>query len=129
MCYLITLAGVYNLLLVIFHLLFWRMFKWKTDLRKLGFANKAIIQILNIQLIYYFLVVAIICFAFPEELVKTNLGRFFLFSNAMFWLIRTLQQFVFLRVKNIFVNYLTVYFFLGVVIFSIPLIKYYFHQV
>jgi len=95
----IIFLGFYNLLFAVFHLLFWRLFKWNKEVQKLSFANRGIIQILNIQIIYYFVAVAIVCFCFTNELLTTNLGKFFLLGNSLFWAIRLVQQYIFLR-KN-----------------------------
>lgn len=116
---LILLCGFYNLGFVVFHLLFWRIFHWKKDLAHLTFANRAIMQILNVQIIYYFLFAAAICFLFPTELATTALGRFFLAGNAGFWLVRTMQQFVFLRYNHVLIHTLTAIFFLGAILFGL----------
>ncbi len=50
----IIICGIYSFLFGIFHLFFWRFFKWKKDLAKLSQVNKGIVQILNIQLIFSF---------------------------------------------------------------------------
>lgn len=119
----VLLCGLYNIGFAIFHLFFWYLFGWKKDLGKLTVANRAIMQILNIQLIYYFLFVAAICFLFTVELTTTGFGRFFLGGNALFWLIRTIQQFVFLRYRHYAIHILTIVFFLGMVLFVLPLIQ------
>jgi hypothetical protein len=75
--------------------LFWKLFDWRNELKKVSFANKAILQIANIQLIFFFLFVAIVCFLFPDELHDTALGKFFLLGISFFWLVRTIQQFIF----------------------------------
>ena len=96
----IFICGVYNILFALFHLGFWKMFQWDKDLKKLSFANKGIMQILNIQICYYFIFTATICFVFPTELLTTSLGNWFLVGNSLFWLIRMIQQFIFLRANH-----------------------------
>jgi hypothetical protein len=115
-------CGFYNLALALFHCAFWRVFKWNHDLKKISFANRGIIQILNIQIIYIFIVVALICFLFPVELLSTEFGKIFLGANALFWLIRTIQQFVFLRADNYKIHILTVIFTAGTLLFAIPVL-------
>jgi len=61
------------------------------DLKKLLFANRGIMQILNVQIIYFFLFVAFVCIAFPAELLNTKLGNVFLLGCSLFWLLRTLS--------------------------------------
>lgn len=88
----------------------------------LSFANKAIVQILNIRIIYLFLFVASICFIYPNELLNSNLGKAFLAGNSIFWLGRTIEQFIFLKVRNKYVHILTLIFIVGAIIFALPLV-------
>ena len=120
----IIFLGFYNLLFAVFHLLFWRLFKWNKEMQKLSFANRGIIQILNIQIIYYFVAVAIVCFCFTNELLTTNLGKFFLLGNSLFWVIRLVQQYIFLRKNSFVIHILAVLFLLGAVLFFLPLLYY-----
>ena len=120
----IIFLGFYNLLFAVFHLLFWRLFKWNKEMQKLSFANRGIIQILNIQIIYYFVAVAIVCFCFTNELLTTNLGKFFLLGNSLFWAIRLVQQYMFLRKNSFVIHILAVLFLLGAVLFFLPLLYY-----
>lgn len=117
----IFICGLYNIAFALFHLGFWKMFQWNTDLKKLSFANKGIMQILNIQLCYYFILTAIICFVFPTELLTTKFGNWFLIGSSTFWLIRTIQQFIFLRVNNYKIHLLTFIFLIGTVLFLLPI--------
>lgn len=118
----IIFLGFYNLLFAVFHLLFWRLFKWNKEVQKLSFANRGIIQILNIQIIYYFVAVAIVCFCFTNELLNTHLGKVFLLGNSLFWIIRLVQQYIFLRKNSFVIHILAVLFLLGAVLFFLPLL-------
>ncbi|MDQ1102267.1 hypothetical protein [Chryseobacterium sp. SORGH_AS_1048] len=80
----IVICGIYSFLFGIFHLFFWRFFKWKKELAKLSLVNKGVVQILNIQLIFFFFSMAFICFFFTKELVETSLGKTFLVVNSGF---------------------------------------------
>lgn len=104
------ICGFYNIAFALFHTGFWKIFHWNGELKKLSFANKAIMQILNIQIIYYFVFTAVICFAFSTELLITKLGNWFLMGTSLFWLIRTLQQFIFLRANHYKIHLLTLIF-------------------
>jgi len=119
---LVLLCGFYSFGFAIFHASFWKIFHWNSDLKKLSFANKAIMQLLNVQIIYYFIFVAFICFVFPAELLTTKLGSLFLGGTSFFWLIRTIQQFVFLRANHFKIHILTIIFFLGTVLFALPIL-------
>jgi len=118
----IFLCGMYSLGFAVFHTQFWRLFDWKHDLSKLTIANKAIMQIANLRLIYFFLFVAATCFIFPEALATTPLGHFFLIGMSLFWLGRTIEQFIFLKVDHPMVHLLTYLFIIGTILFAIPVV-------
>jgi hypothetical protein len=118
----ILICGIYNLAFAIFHIAFWNLFKWNSELKKLSFPNGGIMQILNVQIIYYFLFVALICFIFPNELASTKLGNAFLLGCSFFWFIRTIQQFIFLRANTYFLHILTFLFIVGTILFFLPVI-------
>ncbi len=118
----IFLCGIYSLGFAIFHLYFWKIFDWKNDLIHLQPHNRAIMQIANIRLIYFFLFVSAVCLIFPKELISTKLGNFFLAGMSLFWIGRTVEQFIFLRLEHPMVHLLTYLFILGAIIFAIPLI-------
>lgn len=118
----IFLCGLYCLGFAIFHTQFWRLFNWKDELGKLSFANKAIMQIANLRLIYFFLFVAVICFVFPDELSTTNLGNFFMIGMSLFWMGRTIEQFIFLKTEHRMIHLLTYLFIIGTILFAIPVL-------
>jgi hypothetical protein len=118
----VILCGIYCIGLAIFHIAFWKIFSWKTELPKMSVANRAIIQIANLRLIYLFLFFAAICFLFPAELSQSVFGKFFMGGIALFWLCRFLEQFIFLRINHPLVHTLTVVFLIGSVLFALPVI-------
>lgn len=115
-------CGLYSLAFACFHIGFWKIFKWKSELKKISFANKAIIQILNVQIIYYLFFVTFLCFAFPEELMNSKLGNILLGATSIFWFIRTIQQFIFLRARHYKIHILTIIFLVGTILFALPLL-------
>jgi hypothetical protein len=119
---LLYLCGIYNIILVVFHLLFWKIFNWRITLEKGTKASKALIQIMNIQLIYLFIVMSFVYLFYTKELIQSEIGNTVLFGYAGFWIVRFLQQFVFLKQKGKFVIGLTVLFFVGAVLHSVILI-------
>ena len=116
------LCGVYNLGFALFHMLFWRLFKWDSELKKISFVNSRIMQILNIQIIFYFLFVAFLFFVFPSEIASTTLGKYFLKGTSLFWVIRTFQQFMFFKTNNLKINTLTIIFIIGAILFALPIL-------
>lgn len=114
-------AGAHSLALAAFHAGFWRLFRWREDLRGNSVATRAIVQILNLRLIYVFLGVAALCFCLPRELLDTRLGHAVLGGMVLFWVGRVIEQFVFLRYNHVSVHALTVVFAAGAVLFAVPL--------
>lgn len=45
---LIMIGGIYAFGFLIFHLMFWKIFKWKEQLAKIWPANSAILQVENL---------------------------------------------------------------------------------
>lgn len=125
----VLLAGLHSLAFAVFHAGFWRMLRWPSSLESAGASNRAVIQILNLRLLYVFLGIAALCFFFPNELVGTALGRALLLGMSGFWIGRTIEQFVFFRkaifrsprnTDRSFINALTVLFAIGAVLFALP---------
>ena len=70
---LLTVGGIYNLLFVIFHLFFWRLFDWKNDLVSLTSINRAIMQVLNLCLMFSFTIFGTLSLFFPGQMAGTPL--------------------------------------------------------
>lgn len=117
----IFIGGLYNIVFALFHLGFWQIWQWDSELKKLTMSNSGIMQILNIQMIYYLIFTAVICFAFPAELQSTKLGKWFLAGTSAFWFFRTIEQFVFFPpvIPGMFIFPLV--FLMGFILFLIPL--------
>jgi hypothetical protein len=113
---------MYNLAFAGFHMMFWKIFKWNEDLKKNSVGNRAIMQILNIRLIYIFLLMGVIYLFYPKQLMGTQLGIVLMIGFLGFWIGRTIEQFIFLRVKSRMVHILTAVFIVGVIIHLLPLI-------
>lgn len=118
--YWVYFCGIHSLLFALFHLFFWRIFNWKAESKKMNYANRGILQILNLRLIYIFHFLAFICFFFPNELIETTLGKAFLVGFSLFWAGRTIEQFIFFKPNHWLVNILTVLFISGSLLFLFP---------
>lgn len=119
---LLSLCGIYNLLFALFHISFWKIFKWKQDLKNNTIGNRAIMQILNIRLIYIFLLMSFIYFFYQKQLIETEIGFVLLLGFLGFWIGRTIEQFIFLRVESKMVRILTIVFFVGIIIHLLPIV-------
>jgi len=118
---LLSLAGYYCLAFAVFHMMFWKLFRWKADLQRLTPVNRSIMQVLNIRLIYVFLVVGIAVFLFGESMLASDVGKFLLGAMSVFWLMRSIEQLVFFDATTLASTALVVVFVIGSALFAIPL--------
>jgi hypothetical protein len=98
---LLLTGGLYSLAFAVFHMLFWRVFRWKADLQRLIPVNRAIIQVLNLRLIYVFLVVGLATVLFPVALLSTEFGMFILGAVSLFWFMRAIEQIIFFGLHSV----------------------------
>lgn len=117
----ILFGGVFHLGIAIFHLFFWRIFRWKEDLDSLTHVNRAIVQILNLCLTFLFFVMAYVSFFHPAELLAPPLGRTILISIALFWMMRLMLQVVFFGVRHPLSILFIGLFLIGALLYLIPL--------
>ncbi len=117
---LLFVGGIFDLGFVVFHLMFWRLFRWKQDLALLTAINRSVMQILNLCLTFIFLVMAYVSFFHIPELISTNLGKTLLVAFSTFWFLRMIEQVVFFGVKNRVSLALTLIFLVGSVIYLVP---------
>lgn len=97
---LLIAGGIYHAGFVVFHSLFWKIFFWKYELDTLSIINRAVMQILNLCLIFVFLAFSYLSFAHRSELAATPLGRALLLIISTFWLLRAVEQVVFFGLKK-----------------------------
>jgi hypothetical protein len=116
----IIASGIFSLAFAIFHLMFWRLFHWKKALAALKPVNRSIMQVMNLCLIFLFLMMAYISFFHGDELTHTNLGKAILSLFSFFWLLRMLEQIMFFGVKTGLSIILTLLFLLGSILYIIP---------
>ena len=119
---LIIAGGFYNIGLVVFHLLFWRIFNWDSDLRDVSALNSAIMQVLNISLILVFAIFSYVSLVYTTELLTSDLGRTLLILMALFWLARSIQQIVFFKLHHPVSWAFLLFFLTGTLLYAIPAI-------
>ena len=117
---LLWIGGLYNLAFLIFHDFFWKIFNWKEDLAKLTPINKAIIQVLNLMLIFVLLLFAYVSFFHIQEMQTTDLGKTVTIFIALFWGIRAVLQLVFFSRTKLLSYILFVIFVIGFWLYFIP---------
>jgi hypothetical protein len=106
-------AGLYHVAFAAFHLGFWKLFRWRGELARLGGINRAVMQILNLCLTFVFVVFAVLIFVFPQEMTGTGLGRALLWAISAFWLLRAVEQVVFFGLRSILSSIFFVVFVVG----------------
>jgi hypothetical protein len=119
----IIFGGVYNLGFAIYHIMFWRIFRWKEDLASLRRVNRAVMQILNLCLTFVFLAMAYVSFFHRAELIQTSLGNTILVAISLFWFLRMVEQPVFFGFKKKMSVVLTLIFLLGGVVYLVPALQ------
>jgi hypothetical protein len=88
----LLVAAGFNAAVALFHVAFWRLFRWKEDLPKLRAVNRGVLQVMNLMLIYAGLALAACQMALSAEWVGTALGRVALGGVVGFWLLRAALQ-------------------------------------
>ena len=118
---LIIIGGFLWLAFFVFHIFFWKLFDWKRDLENVAKVNKAIMQVLNLCLMFCFLIFAYISLFQTEELLTTSLGKTLLVGMVLFAVFRAIEQVIFFDLKH--PRSIAVLFFalIGMTIYLIPL--------
>jgi hypothetical protein len=117
---LITAGGFYHIGLIVFHLMFWRLFNWDTELESLSLLNRAVMQVMNISLVIIFVIFAYISFAHTRELATTPLGQTIMVLIALFWLARAFQQIIFFKLAHRASRLFFLVFFSGALLYGVP---------
>ena len=97
---LILAGGVFHVVFAVFHLFFWKLFRWRSELAKLTSLNRAIVQVLNLCLTFVFVVFAYVSLVHTSELLSTALGRSLTVLIAASWYLRALEQIVFFGLRR-----------------------------
>ncbi len=92
---LVQIGGLINLLFVVFHLSFWKLFDWGRSLASLSPDDRAVMQVLNIHTAYILAAFSILSFVFSNEISATKFGRMVGVGIAGFWILRAVNQAVF----------------------------------
>lgn len=117
---LIRIGGIYNVGMILFHLSFWRIFNWNEELGRVSFLNRAVMQVLNISLIFAFTIFAYISLVHTSELLDSPLGNSLLVLMALFWLARSVQQVLFFKLRHRLSWLFLLLFFSGFLLYAIP---------
>jgi hypothetical protein len=113
-------GGIFSLSIAIFHLTFWRLFRWQEELPRLSVLNQGVMQVLNIQLTLMIAVLGFVSLGFSKELSSTALGQVFVWSMVLFWLARAVQQPIFWGLKSRVSQVFLLLFCLGAILYLFP---------
>ncbi len=115
---LLLIGALFHLAFVAFHLLFWKLFDWVQDLKKLSHINKSVMQILNLRLIFVFLIFAYISYFNANEMLNSKLGLTMIAAIALFWGFRSVEQIIYFGIKNLASNILLLLFLFGTALYT-----------
>ncbi|MCP4231394.1 MAG: hypothetical protein GY771_14770 [bacterium] len=94
----IIAGGALTVLLIVFHFLFYKLFGWKEDFAKVSARNAKIYMTIHIALILFFVIFAVISFAYTEELARASgLAGLLTAGYALLWLWRLVWQIVYFK--------------------------------
>lgn len=121
---LIFIGGVFNFGFAVFHLLFWKLFDWKTELASLNFINRNVMQIMNLCLTLVFFIFAYISIFHTSELLSTGLGFTLILSISIFWFLRAIEQVIFFRLSKPISWVLFILFLIGGLLYGVPALNF-----
>lgn len=116
---LIRLGGVFNLLIAVLHMFFWKLFDWPAELVKLNVDNSNIMQMLNLFTIVFLLYSAILLIYRPADFISDGIGRAFVRMLATMYIARLAMEFYFPNGSLEFAAFLLI----ACMLFIIPLFK------
>ena len=119
----IKIGGLYHIGFLIFHAMFWKLFKWKHELLKLTRINGGIMQVLNLCLMFCFLVFAYVSLFHTSELITSGIGRALMLFMALFWMVRAIEQLLFFSSKRPVSLAMFVLFLIGFCLYAYPFIR------
>lgn len=117
---LVMAGGIYMVILIVFHILFWRIFNWPESLMSLNKTNRSTIQVLNLSITFIFVIIAYISFAHTYALLHTELGNSLLVLISILWVFRAILQLAFYGYKHKASVGLTIFFLTGALLYGTP---------
>jgi hypothetical protein len=97
---LVVASGIFNLILALFHMSFWRVFQWPASLGSLGHVNRQILYVLNLAITALFILAGVLLLAYSRDVLTTELGLALLWGLSLFWLARAALQPVLFGLKR-----------------------------
>jgi len=91
----LVIGGVLNILLGIFHFMFWGIFDWPNTIMCLSLENRGILEVLNIHVAITILFFGYVSLFQTKKLLDEKFGRIVILFIAFFYFIRLINEFIF----------------------------------
>jgi hypothetical protein len=91
----VIIGGVIFIVMGVFHLSFWILFDWQSELTKLNQINDNNMQMLNIVVCFFMFSFSYMLLMYNSRVLNSKLGRSVLIISSGFFLIRALIEFAF----------------------------------
>ena len=91
----VSIGGITFLFFGLFHMSFWLIFDWKTELLKLNLVNSNLMQMMNIGIIVMMLALGCVLLFFKRDILNSGLGKAVLFLSAIFFFVKLIAEFIY----------------------------------
>jgi len=119
---LLIIGAIYHFAFAYYHTTFWKQFDWNTKLKKSGQINNAITRVMNLCLIYIFVIIGVMSLLFANDLLMMRLGKFILAAISGFWFIRSVEQIIYFKLEHHISRALFFVFLAGGIIYLLPIL-------
>lgn len=89
----LKIIGILLVTLGLVHAFFPKYFNWKKELSSLSLINKQMMEVHTFFIAFALVLMGILCFINPKDLIETKLGHQISIGFGIFWLVRLLFQF------------------------------------
>lgn len=88
----VRILGLQSVLLLLFHMAFWHLFRWPVTLAGLEPLHRMLLQTFNLCMLPVFAFSAYAFLAFPSDVTATRPGRALLAMNGSLYLLRAVAE-------------------------------------
>ena len=110
------LITIFNLLIAVLHIGFWKLFNWKNQLERVSKENKSILEVLNILSIYLLIFFSVVLIYFGTPLLDSVIAKIYIANMAGFWIIRYILDFFYFDLKKLSGKLFNIFLLFGVYI-------------
>lgn len=113
-------AGWFDIGFALFHLAFWKLFRWREAAAAVGRVNAGLLQVLNVQLVLLFAGFGLLFILHAEYGFAGALGRDVLLVWTAFWVLRAALQPWFFDMAHWTSKVLVALFGIGILLHALP---------